>query len=249
VITTNDGGEHIGYIITDNGREIELMTEKKGKVFIPKYAIKSMVKLNTDNYKDGVYLFSNPHASRYFYTPSAFALEKGDGYVQTIWFFYYQLQYGITDNFSLGVSTTFLGNPVAITPKYTIKTKKENVNFAIGAQMGTTTWGFGFDNTRPFLGIGYGVMTVGSKENNVTFGGGYAFATFEGESQDGVALALGGSQRVAKSISLMAEFWYGPGVRILREQKNAWDFGFWVVGDDGGVLPIPLPYLSFTWKL
>lgn len=255
IIITSDGGEHIGTIISDDGREIKLNTDKKGIIFIPKYTIKTMEKVNDNNVLNGEYLFENPHASRYFYTPTGFALKKGTGYVQTIWGFYYHLQYGITDNFSLGVATTFIGMPITITPKYTFDLK-DNLKLAIGAQVGALTWLSMEEN--PLLGIGYASITSGTKENNVTLGAGYSFINIDGETFNGVAISAGGTARLAKKISLIGEFWMlpeskvvfgGPGVRIMRKEDNAIDFGFWVVGFDGEVVPVPIPVVSFTWGL
>lgn len=257
VIETNDGGEHIGYILADDGREVKFQTENKGVIFIPKYTIKSMKPLKDENYKNGEYLFQNPHASRYFYTPTGYALEKGEGYVQTIWGFYYQLQYGITDNFSLGIGTTFIGMPITLTPKYTFDLK-EKLKLSVGAQVGTLTWLpiTGLEN--PLMGIGYSTLTSGSKEHNVTLGVGYASINIDGQSEGGWAISAGGTTRLAKKISLVSEFWFlpesgvvfgGPGVRVMRKKDNALDFGFWMIGYEGEFVPFPIPMMSWTWGL
>lgn len=214
-----------------------------------------MEKANSNNIQNGEFIFENPHASRYFYTPTGYALKKGEGYVQTIWGFYYHLQYGITENFSLGLATTFIGMPVTISPKYTFDLK-ENLKLAVGAQVGALTWLSTQEN--PLLGIGYATITSGSKENNVTLGAGYSFINIGGETFNGYAIAGGGTTRLAKKISLMGEFWMlpesrvvfgGPGVRIMRKSDNALDFGFWVVGFEGEFVPVPIPVMSFTWAL
>ncbi len=254
IVITNDGGEFIGKIESDDGRELKLMTINKGAVIIPKYAVKSMTKANLDNMRGGEYFSENPHASRYFYTPTGYGIKKGEGYVQTIWGVYYQLQYGITDNFSLGVSTTFIGTPITLTPKYSFEINPK-LHIAVGAQIGIET--YTTVNGNPILlGIGYTSLTAGSKEDNLSIGLGYAQISFDGENGGGAAVSLAGITRVAKKISIMGEFWVfpkdgvlfgGPGLRIIRKKENILDFGFWVVGSGGDF--IPGPFLSYTWAL
>ena len=256
IVLTNDGGEFIGKIISDDGRELQLNTINKGLVIIPKYAIKSITKANADNLRGGEYFFENPHASRYFYTPTGYGMKKGTGYVQTIWGLYYQLQYGITDNFSFGVSTTIVGSPIMFTPKYSHEINPK-LHLAVGAQFGFETYS-AIAGDPALLGIGYASLTTGSKEDNMTFGLGYAQASFDGESGGGAAVSVAGVTRLAKKISLMGEFWYlptegtlfgGPGLRIMRKTDNILDVGFWVVGFQGDFIPLPIPFVSYTWSL
>lgn len=256
IIITNDNGEFIGKIESDDGREIKLQTIKKGVVIIPKYAIKSITKSTQDNLKNGEYYFENPHASRYFYTPTAYGIKKGTGYVQTVWGLYYQLQYGVTDDFSIGISTSIIGNPITLTPKYSFEINPK-LHLAIGAQVGIETYSTLLGEPT-ILGIGYASLTAGSKEDNVTFGLGYAGISFFDESYGGVAVSAAGVTRIAKKISLMGEFWYlpsegvifgGPGLRIMRKTDNIIDVGFWVVGFEGSVFPLPIPFFSYTWGL
>jgi len=213
-----------------------------------------MTKANQDNLRVGEYFSENPHASRYFYTPTGYGIKKGTGYVQTIWGVYYQLQYGITDNFSMGVSTTFIGTPITLTPKYSFEINPK-LHMAVGAQFGIETYSTGGGNP-VLLGIGYTSLTAGSREDNLTFGLGYAQIYFDGESGGGAAISIAGVTRVAKKISLMGEFWIlpkvgiqfgGPGVRIIRKKENILDFGFWVVGSGGFF--VPAPFFSYTWTL
>jgi hypothetical protein len=256
IILTNDGGEFIGKIESDDGRELKLMTIIKGVVIVPKYAIKSMTKANQDNLRGGEYFFENPHASRYFYTPTGYGIQKGTGYVQTIWGLYYQLQYGVTDNFSIGVSTSIFGTPITLTPKYSFEINPK-LHLAIGAQVGTETYTAVLGEP-VLLGIGYASLTTGSKEDNVTFGLGYAGATFDGDAYGGPAVSIAGVTRLAKKLSLMGEFWIlpsegiafgGPGLRIMRKKENILDVGFWVFGFEGEFVPLPIPFVSFTWAL
>ena len=45
----NDGTEYIGKLLSDDGREILILTEKLGKIFIPKSEINSIVVIKDKN--------------------------------------------------------------------------------------------------------------------------------------------------------------------------------------------------------
>ena len=58
MVVKNDGSEHVGEIISDDGREVLLLTQNIGKIYINKSDIASMKKLEADKIKvtkDGVY--------------------------------------------------------------------------------------------------------------------------------------------------------------------------------------------------
>ncbi len=279
VVVSYTNIEYIGVLKEQNARELLIVKEDGIELYIPAYVVKRVEAISDENSKNGQYLSGNPHSSRYFYTPSAFPIKKGDGYIQSIYAGVWQFQYGITDRFSIGIGTPIIGAPIWITPKYSFKLS-DNVFGAIGAQAGSLGWISGNWNA-PF-GIGYGVLSFGDEQQNISVGAGYYGGTYFDEefvvtdpitydgyykdvrkSIDGFALSLAGMKRIQKNMLVLGEFWYapnvnntgtlffgGPGLRLMREQ-NVWDFGFWIfrVNDNGNVNAIPIPYISFTWKL
>ena len=225
IITTNDGGEFIGKIISDDGREVVIMTDKKGKLILPKYVIKSLDIVDKTNMIGNVAVLPNPHPSRYLFAPSAFPLKKGEGYINAFYFLVWQAQYGITDNFSLGVTTSWILAPTFLNAKYTIPLG-DKLNMAIGGQIGKLY----IADENPVT-LGFSTLTYGTPESNVSVNVGYG--SYE---KDGMFIAtISGNQRIGKSASLMGEFWYcqpngadpfvmgGPALRIYSGRKATFD--------------------------
>lgn len=279
VITTYDDVEFIGHIITKDAREVLLRKDNGDEVFIPTYVIRSIQPLTESLMRKGIYLSGNPHASRYFYTPSAFPIEKGDGYIQTIYGGIWQFQYGITPRFSIGIGTPIIGAPVWITPKYSFNLGR-NVYGALGAQVGSLGWILG--DWSAVAGVGYGVLTFGSQQSNFSIGMGVLGSRIPSDEfvvtdslnwtgydrtvitqRSSLAFSLGGMKHLQKNMLVIGEFWAlpnidgnfslyfgGPGLRMMRNQ-NLFDFGFWVfhVNNTDEPLTFPIPYISYTWKL
>ncbi len=116
--------------------------------------------------------FKNHHESRYFFAPSAYNLKKGQLYYQTLYFLVHDLQYGITDNFSIGMGTTVAFIPAYITPKFSTKLT-DNINFMVGDLFVFGTYATNFN-----LNIVYSGFTFGNQNNNVTISGGMLTGSF-----------------------------------------------------------------------
>lgn len=267
-ISTNDGGQFIGKILSKNDREFYVETRDKGKIYIPKYAI-SEIKPATESNKMNGNLFSpNPHPSRYYYAPSAFPVEKGSGYINCTYYLLYQAQYGLTDNISIGGTMTVLGMPALFNAKWSQKIAPK-LHVSVGGQIGKTWW----SNDGAGLGIGFMNVTVGSEESNLTVNIGKGFY-----GSKSINIVSGsGIQRISKKLSLIVEGWFflqpnfdpiffgGPGFRLYAGKKATWDFGFldmsykeqyW--GYDGLGQPklytkghdfFPIPFISATYRI
>ncbi len=109
------------------------------------------------------------HKTRYFFAPTSYNLEKGDLYYNSLYFFLHDVQYGITDQFSLGMGTSIAGFPFYVTPKLTIPYNDKS-SFAIGDILLLGTW-----NTDFFGNLLYGTYTYGDYRNNITVGGGHLY--------------------------------------------------------------------------
>lgn len=110
--------------------------------------------------------FVNEHTSRYFFSPSAYNLKEGELYYNTLYFFLHDIQYGISDYFSIGMGTTLIGIPFYLTPKVSIPLGSKST-IALGDMIILGTWGSNF-----FGNLLYGVYTHGNTQNNISFGGG-----------------------------------------------------------------------------
>jgi len=109
------------------------------------------------------------HRSRYFFAPSSYNLEKGELYYNSLYFLLHDIQYGISDHFSLGMGTTVAGFPFYVTPKLSIPVN-DNSAFSIGDMLILGTWNSDF-----FGNLLYATYTRGGSQNNFSIGGGYLY--------------------------------------------------------------------------
>ena len=252
VLSTNSGEEFVGTILSEDAREVSIRLQNGKLLIIPTYTVKSIRKLSSSTLIKGKPVFANPHPSRYFYTPSAIPMDKGEIYIQTLYAVAYQVQFGVTENFSIGATTTIVGTPLALTAKYSIKLDEKNT-LAFGGLAGIVGWG-----TRTNLGIGFAAFTHGTKESNVTFAGGYAWINEKNNGGGNSAvMSLSGNQRLSRNLSLMGELWYlpevgvffgGPCFRLYNNKKSSFDLGIWSIAASGtGGTPF-IPVVGYTYK-
>lgn len=172
VITKNDGTEYIGKILSDDGREVLIETEALGKIYIPKSEIRSIKQI--EQVKEVVYgEFRNhgPFTTRYSFTTNALPIVKGENYAM-VNLYGPEVHFAVTDHLNIGVMSTWIASPMILALKYSFKTKNEKVNLSIGTLAGTSGYLTGF---RGFGGLHFGNITFGSRGNNVTLAGGYAY--------------------------------------------------------------------------
>ena len=245
IVTMKNGEQFQGQILSKTDGTILLKTEN-GELKLIANKIRS---IETVKYK-GKYDFANPHATRYFFGPSGIAIEKGKGYYQNILVTTNFVNYGITDNISVGGGFEFLstitGNPIwFFTPK---------VGFEVGKNMhaggGIMLIGLANQGT---ASLGYGVFTYGGSESNVSVGLGYGFAS--GEVSSYPAIMISGTHRVSNSVALLSEnylipnsfntFYFGiQGVRLLSK-NNAFDIGAIIIPEIGRFIPA-LPFVGYA---
>lgn len=250
MITTNDGGEFVGKIISDDGREMVIMDRAKGKIILPKYAIKAMEMVNQSNVVGNKIVHANPHPSRYLFSPSAIALKQGEGYMNWFYFLMFQMQYGITDNFSMGITTSWILAPTMINLKYTVPVSDE-LCFAVGGQVGKLAiW------DDKVVTVGFASGTYGTAESNVSLNVGYG-----SYMREGITIAtLSGVQRIGENASIMGEFWYcqpkganpffmgGPAIRLYSGRKATFDIALLAIGSKSFHL-WPIPLFSISYKI
>ena len=203
LVETRDGNSFMGKIAREDTAQLLLHTEIYGPVRIPIPQIRSRTVVEQSELVEGQLWFSNPHATRSFFGPNGYGLKAGEAYYQNTWVFFNQLSYGITDYFSMGggVMPLFLiagsPTPVWITPKISIPLVKDKLNLGAGTLL---AWVIGEDSG---FGIGYGALTMGGRDKNLTLGAGWAFSG--GEWADAPTLMLSGMARVSKKTYLITE--------------------------------------------
>ena len=255
VIDTEDGNTFMGKIVSEDSMQIMMLTDFYGAIQIPISQIKNKKELKQTDLVEGEHWFSNPHATRYFFGTNGYGLRKGEAYYQNTWILFNQINYGITNHISLGGGIVplflFAGapTPVFITPKVTVPIVKDKVNLGAGVLYAYVLGEeFGF-------GITYAAITFGNRDNNLTLGGGWAFA--DSEWANSPTLTLSGMTRVGRKTYLVTENYYiglsedsSLGIISLGgrsvQKKLAVDYGlFFPVGADIGSF-IAIPWLGIA---
>lgn len=248
-LETLDGNEYVGLIVDRDAEYIVLATENLGEIRIKVSEIVKIDEVEPEKLIEGNYWFENPQESRYFWSPSGYGLKSGEGYYQNVWIFFNQFSIGVTDNFSIGAGLVplflFAGSPtpVWITPKISIPISKDKFNLGAGALVGTV---MGEDESG--FGIVYGIATVGSRNQNVSFGLGYGYA--EGEFGSKPTITLSGMFRTGPRGYVLTENYFISagqeelillsfgGRRIIK--KLGLDFGGFIpISQDAPIFVIP----------
>ena len=176
-IETTDGNEYVGYITGYDSTTLHFKTDNIGLIRIFQKDLVKLKEVRKEQIKEGSIWYENLQATRYFWSPNGYGLQKGEAYYQNIWILYNQAGYGFSNNFSvaLGLLPLFLfggaSTPVWITPKFSIPIKKDKINLGTGILAATV-----IGESNASFGIAYGVSTFGSRDKNVTLGLGYGYA-------------------------------------------------------------------------
>ncbi|MFZ9760561.1 MAG: hypothetical protein ACO3EO_03525 [Candidatus Kapaibacteriota bacterium] len=253
------GITYVGSIVDRNQRELTILTDAGTKITVSLSSVQDIRVIPKSQIHDGEYWYPNPNDSRYLFAPSAFNLKKGEGYYQNTYLFINTFNYGITDNFSMGLGFEFIStfaslgasdfDPIYfLTPKYSTQVS-ENVRVGVGVLYGKVS-----DDIGGF-GVGYGLVTYGNPEHNATLGLGFGF--FDGEFSGEPVITLSGMTRLSRRISLVTENWFFPadvyrgiisyGIRFFGETMSV-DLALVNNDEFSEVFPIGIPYVDFVVK-
>jgi len=247
-IKMENGEEYQGKIINADQETLTLQT-KNGQLDLITSKVASIEDVEA---YDGKFHFKNPNDTRYFIGPSARPLKKGKGYYQNVSVSVNAVNIGITDNISIGGGFEFISTVVVQEPLWFLTPK---VGFPISEKWsiggGLLIGGLGAQGAG---GLGYGVITYGSADSNMTVGLGYRFGSSE------PLLVLSGMHRLGKSISLVSENYFASvgtdelspglgtfgiqGIRIIGK-KNSFDIGLIIIPEIVEYVPA-LPYVSYV---
>ena len=182
-----DGAEFVGEVLSDDGREVLLLTKNIGKIYIAKSDIISMEILDASKLtftKEGEYQdyrLEGPYTTRYFFTTNALPIKKKENYMM-IGLQGPEVHCAVNDNLSLGVMATWIASPVAIAAKYSFNAKPESkTHFALGTIIASS--GYLLD-AQGFGGIHWATVTQGNRKSNVSLSAGYAYANLGDRNVD-----------------------------------------------------------------
>ena len=263
LIITNSGGEFVGYIITQDEKEVLIDTKDRGRISIPKYEIREMreVKGMEMNAK-GEFVADDFFATRYFLTTNAMPIEQGESYI--LWNIYGpEAHFGVAKNLTMGVMSTWIGIPIIGSIKYTIPLG-ENAAIGVGSLVGTGSWAV----PNFFVGLPYTSLTIGNRRANINIMGGFGVLGYEESARGGMKTegtflySIGGLAKLGKKASFVFDSFFVydqsngmngliiPGIRIQTKRDAAFQFGFAaILTNNEGLIPAPIPMLGWFKKI
>jgi hypothetical protein len=266
ILTKIDGTEYIGKVLSDDGREVLILTEKLGKIYIPKSDIKSLVILkNKNDVINGEYHGEGPFTTRHSFTTNALPIKKGENYAM-INLFGPEVHFAITDHFNFGIMSTWMASPLALAAKYTVPSNNPKVNFSLGTLLGTSGY---FNNFANFGGLHFGNVTYGDRKNNITFSAGYGYLLSAYDDPiRGPIISIGGISKVGAKASFIFDSMFGtftnsssssysynalfimPGMRFQTKENRAFQISLAGVAvfDQGDIYSFPIPMLNWFYK-
>jgi hypothetical protein len=246
-VKTTDGAKYFGYLQSETPERVVIRTPGGAVIELAKTDILSMTE--TEGTLVGQeFRPADPNPTRLFFGPTARSLKKGEGYVGSFFYIMPTVQVGITDRLSIGGGTplVFGGGefPIWVTPKFQIYDSPKAA-VAVGA--------LHFLNIDDHsMGIAYAAGTFGSRDDAVTVGVGWAYASNNRSDEGSAVVMIGGERRASRRIKWITEnyIWNGGGfvsggVRFLGESLSA---------DLGLVSPLGIdelfvfPVMNFVWK-
>lgn len=255
-IIKTDGGELIGKILSQDARDVLLLTADNREIYIPQHTIKEMLVVKTADFdKKGVFIGEDKFATRYFITTNGLPIKKGEHYVQ--WnLFGPDFQFGLGKNLGVGIMTSWVGIPIIGTIKKSWQLG-EKTQFAVGALIGTGSWALpDWGGALPF-----GTLSFGDRSKNIAISAGYGAIWQNGDLDGGTLASIAGMIKVSPKISLVFDSFILlpgqnegfalliPGVRWHQAEGKAFQFGFTGLITGGEIIPIPIPMVQWYRSL
>lgn len=267
IFTLVDGSILSGKIVSQNESVTVIETKDLGTITLPSSKIKSEHDLEDGTIThEGAIWFKNPNCTRYLFAPSAICLRKGEGYYQNIYGAGNAVNFGITDNISIGGG---LVGPVGVYINSKIGFQiSDNVHLAAGFLAGNGF--FPIDGNNLGVAVGFSVLTIGNYDHNITIGAGYGVVNNEGETkwQEKPLFVANGMARVGRKYALVTENWivntkgdpFGRGITAPSHYETYFSYAFRYMGErttlDAGFINTPaliekgwyvgIPYIGFV---
>jgi hypothetical protein len=261
-LALKDGSIIIGNYKMASDSSIIVHSTLLGQLIIPKHSISHTTLLHPFELEiDSLgYPIDFHNSTHYIVSPTAYGLKKGQSYYENIAIFWNSYAVGLTENFSIAIggeiiSVLFTQNfPIVFfSPKLSFPFKNNKGAFALTATIFTTPE----SDFKTFAFVSAD-LTLGSRNNNFTLGGGIGWNTEGGFKDEVVPLTLSGMKRISQKISLISENWFivendfdditsivSAGLRIhFNKPGSAFNVGLWrLLGTDLADV-IAFPYVS-----
>jgi len=253
-IQMKDGTVYQGYRRVDK-KEPNVVYTSNGKVVYDPSQVKEIQII--DESKAGYY--EHPLSTRYIITPTAIPMRKGEGYWSSQLLLVNSYYHGVTKNISIGggfeiITTLFALSPTPFANLKASFSASENFHYGVGV-FGGTFFGQVFGENI-YYALPYGMVTIGDRNSNLTFGGGAGFINRETASYYSVS----GTLRLSPKFGLVSnnylvidnqegfgEFLSAQGIRIIGKSITL-DLA---LAFTRGTLEsgIVLPFLGFSFYL
>ncbi|RMG17434.1 MAG: hypothetical protein D6729_08915 [Deltaproteobacteria bacterium] len=266
VVHLKDGQLLRGYLVSEEPARVVLQLPAGGRVVVERHAIASMAPSTRAEVRHGEEVwFKDPHASRFFYAPSALRPKAGYGYFSQKQLLFSEFAYGVTDSLSLIVGAVvpawFVGvEGINVTGGGKIGfSLAEELHLAAGAQALVLP---GSQDLGAF-GFVFGTGTLGNADRQITVNVGWPFSftgrlSLTGRSGEigSLIVVASGAYRFSKHFAVMTENWVLPfadwgdtvpaifslGLRVMWEALAADVGAVWQPA-----LNFPIPWLGFSW--
>jgi hypothetical protein len=245
LIQTRGKNRYIGKIISEDVGKILLLSRGDTIAILPSEIV-SREQIKGGTIKKGLVWKDNQLPTKYFLSQNGYGLKKGTGYYHNAWLLFNQVAYGLTDHLSIAASImpfSFLGfsaAPVSGSAKISIPIVKDKINISASALGGTllgqsgTFLGFKTGKSHAIFGSIASITTIGSRNNNLSIGGGLVF--WGGDSDNAPYVSFDALLRLARNFSFISENYlffnhdisdvYSlTGVRWIISNKAAVDLG------------------------
>jgi len=244
----------------------QIQSKDSIKTKITQIANQSTTKSNLANVRKD----ENPFALRYSFTTSALPMKKGTQY-GALNLLGPEFNFALSDNFRFGVLSSWIGVPLMITLRYSLKTNSDKLNFSIGTLLGTTSY---LNKFQGVIGMPYVNATFGDNENNVTISTGYFYLNSKLEIGEIFSIpvlfvpevSIAGVVKLSHKISFIYDgmfgnydFLYGfsnffphlmlmPGLRFQSNSNNAFQLSLTeILSVRSYYVMANIPIPSFTW--
>ena len=186
LIIKNSGGEYIGEIVSDDGREILLITKTIGKIYINKSEISSISKVdeNIVSNKNGEFRASGPFTTRYYFTNNALPIKKNENYA-LVHVYGPEVHFSVGNKTSLGLMASWIASPIGLVLKQQIFSKNK-FHVSVGSILGSSGY---LNQGQTYGGLHWGTITIGDRTSNISFSAGLAHINWPTNNTDFMSAA------------------------------------------------------------
>lgn len=265
-VTLSDGQTLVGQVTRNPDGSVLLVLADGRELLLPAEVV-ARVADATDTRGPAPRWGPDPNRSRYLYSPAAFNVGQGRGYLAQRALVLTSAAVGVTDWLDVEVGSVlpllFTESPVAVVGLKGTLPVVDTLRLGAGAQALVIP----IDDLQ-LLGFAFGTITYGTQDDHVSLAGGPALDFRTGEVGVGV-VTLSGNHRLGPRSALITENWFvwlpegsgpwgGPlfvvpsgGVRLFGP-SFAVDLALVpvITGEDGfPVLPLPWVSVAWNWSL